>query len=243
MACRMLVAAGRFPWPSLLDGFKLMAQNENGNHEYRGRGHHVHGDGWGVMARSSGAVRFYKNAVACWQDPVFNELYSITPDLVMLHARRASPGTVVGHEFTHPFQDGDCYFCHNGTIYDFEGGARTDSQQFFDLILEHARQCGDMMEAISRTVRDVKDYSALNFILCSNDHVYVLNTYGRRGERTPHYYTMKYLSTEDYVVISSERLPGPRQGWREMRNASLLRLTLPDRQVEICNMPGPPRRP
>ena len=238
MACRMLLAAGRFPWPSLLDGFKLMAQNENEVHEYRCLRTHVHEDGWGVMARSAGEVMFHKNTVACWRDPAFTDLYGLTPDLVVLHARRASPGTAVDHESTHPFRGGDCYFCHNGMIYDFAGGERSDSQQFFALILRCAKQCRDMGVAISRTVRHIKDFSALNFILCRGERCYVLNMYGSRGEATPRYYTMKYLAAEDYVAVASERLPEVGQQWQEMKNETLLTLSLPGRQIEIRDIPG-----
>lgn len=242
MACRMLLAAGRFPWPSLLDGFKLMAQNENQAHEYRFRRDHVHEDGWGVMARSAGEVTFHRNPVACWRDPAFTDLYGLTPDLVVLHARRASPGTAIDHESTHPFQDGGCYFCHNGTIYDFAGGESSDSRRFFALILRRSRQCRDMGDAIRRTVSHIKDFSALNFILCRDESCYVLNMYGNRGEAAPNYYTMKYLAAEDYVVISSERLPALGRAWQEMKNGTLLTLTIPQRQIEIRDVRGPRHR-
>ena len=46
------------------------------------------------------------------------------------------------------------------------------------------------------------------------DRVYALSMYGRRGQTTPEYYTMKYLQTEAYTIVSSERLPGLNHGWQ-----------------------------
>ena len=233
MACRMLVGAGRLPLARLLDGFSLMAQNMNEEHEYSDRPDHVHGDGWGVVYGKSGALTCYRREVACWEDPAFTDLYEVEPDFIMLHARRASPGIAVRHEFTHPFEQDGRHFCHNGMVHDFEIRERSDSQQLFALILEKADQLHDLSDAIAATARSLKEYSALNFILLGNGRVYILNMCGKRGEKTPRYYTMKYLQADDYTVVSSEALPDLDAGWQEMKNGTLLTLTLPNRALEI----------
>lgn len=233
MACRMLVGIGKLPLGRLLDDFKLMAQNNNERHEHSDDPGHIQGDGWGIVTGRSGEFECYKNAVPCWRDPKFADLYKLDLDFIMLHARKASPGMAVKYEFTHPFEEDGWYFCHNGTIYDFTAKETSDAQQLFALLLKNARHREDITEAIRTTARSLKEYSALNFILFKPDRLYVLNMRGKRGEQTPHYFTMKYVQADDYVVISSERLQSCGKEWREMQNATLLTLTIPDGGIQI----------
>ncbi len=233
MACRMLVAIGDFPLKAILDGFLSMARNENEEHEYQGRPHHLHGDGWGVVTGRSGTLACYRSESACWMDPAFARLYGMEVDLIMLHARRASPGIAVRYELTHPFEQDGWYFCHNGRVYDFEVGERSDSQHLLTLILGNVKRENNVTEAIRRTFESLKDYSALNFMLLEKTHVYVLNLHGRRGHKTPGYYTMRYLQANEHTVISSERLVGFNDEWQEMNNGTLLTVTSPDRSLEI----------
>jgi predicted glutamine amidotransferase len=236
MACRMLVAAGKLPLARLLDDFRLMALNQNEEHEYRHHPDHANGDGWGVVTGRWGRLEWYRSVMACWQDPRFTDLHRANADFMLLHARRASPGMAIRYEFTHPFHRDGWYFSHNGTIYDFQAGEMSDAQQLFALILENLRRCGDVAEATRAAAGFLQDYSALNFMLFKDNRVYVLCMYGRRGEHTPNYFTIKYLQREDYVVVSSERLPGCGGEWREMGNGTLLRLTLSDRRIDVCQV-------
>jgi len=232
----MLVGIGKLPLARLLDDFKLMAQNKNERHEHWGDPNHIQRDGWGIVTGRSGKFECYKNAVPCWTDPRFVDFYEVDPDFIMLHARKASPGIPVEYEFTHPFEEDGWYFCHNGTIHDFKAEEKMDAQQLFALILENIKQCENVTEAIRTTVESLKEYSALNFILFKDDHVYVLNMYGKCGKETPNYFTIRYSQANDYIVICSERLQSFDKQWKEMQNATLLTLTIPERKVEICDI-------
>ena len=218
----------------LLDDFRLMALNQNEGHEYHDHPDHLQGDGWGVVTGRAGRLECYKSVMPCWQDPRFTDLYQVHPDFIMLHARKASPGIAVKYEFTHPFYEDGWYFCHNGTVHDFEAGERSDAQQLFTLLLQNLRLCSNAPDAIARTVRSLQDYSALNFMLFKGDHVCVLNMHGKRGEKTPKYFTIKHLQTADYTVISSERLRNCGREWQEMENRTLLTMNLRDRSVKVC---------
>ncbi|MBE0430665.1 MAG: class II glutamine amidotransferase [Dehalococcoidia bacterium] len=236
MGCRMLIATGELPLSQLLDGFRLMALNRNEGHEYRGDPEHIHGDGWGTVTGRAGRFESYKSVIPCWQDSKFADLYETDPDFIMLHARRASPGVAVKSEFTHPFEEDGWYFCHNGMIHDFEVKRSSDSQQLFALVVENLRQCRNVTESISRTVKSLNDYSALNFMLCKDDQLYVLNMYGKRGAKTPNYFTIKYLQSDDYTIIASERLHGCGEPWQEMQNGTLLTVAMPDRRIQFCGV-------
>jgi glutamine amidotransferase len=232
----MLVGIGKLPVAQLLDSFQLMAQNKNEKHEHWDDPNYVHGDGWGVVIKRLGKFECYKKDIACWQDPRFADFYKVKTDFMMLHARKASPGIPISYEFTHPFQENSWYFCHNGTIYDFQTKEKSDAQQLFALILHNMKTCKNAVEAIRTTVKSIREYSALNFILAKDDRVYVLNMYGKYGKESPEYYTMKYLQGEKFTIVSSESLQNFGDDWEKMENCAILKLNIPDRRIQIFNI-------
>jgi len=229
MVCRMLVATGQLPVAQLLDDFKLMALNKNEEHELnRKNPNFIHGDGWGIVIGKSGKLECYKKEVACWKDPKFLDYYSANVDFVILHARRASLGTPVSYNFTHPFEKEGWYFCHNGTIYNFKSKERSDSEQFFTLLLDNIKGYSDVKDTIRNTVNQMKEYSALNFILANGNKVYILV----RHQKYPDYYTMKYLVEENYIIVSSERLPSFDGKWKKVDNNTILVLDIISHRIE-----------
>ena len=157
MSCRMLIAVGQFRMSQLLEDFKLMAQNKNEKHEYNENNpNFIHADGWGIVLERSGRIEHYKKEAACWKDPRFSEYYNAPAGFVVLHARRASPGSTVNYSFTHPFQREDWYFCHNGTIYDFKTTEKSDSEQFFMLLLDTMRKETNVRNAVRRAANERK---------------------------------------------------------------------------------------
>jgi len=159
----MAIAVGEFRVDHLLDGFKLMAANRNKKHELNKKNSSfVHGDGWGIVSGKSGRLELYKKEVACWNDPRFHHYYNVDMDFAILHARRASSGSAK-YSFTHPFEKNGWYFCQNGMINDFRSKGRSDSEQFFSIILDNLQQHGDAKEAIKKTVNQVKKVHCSQF--------------------------------------------------------------------------------
>ena len=231
MACRMLVAVGQFPVARLLDSFKLMVLNRNQIHELNENNcNFIHGDGWGIVIGRSGKIEeFYKKAVPCWKDPRFLEYYNIKPDFVIVHARKASKGTPVNCSCTHPFERENWYFCQNGTVTQLKSKEKSDSEQFFALLLANIRQNNDVKEGIKNTIKQMKEYTALNFILANCNKSYILIKY----QKYPKYYTMKYLKNENYVIVSSEALPNFHGEWTKIVNNNLVVLDVVGHQVEV----------
>ena len=228
MVCRMVIAVGEFRVNHLLDGFRLMAMNRNEKHEHNKNDiGFVHGDGWGIVSGKLGKLELYKKEVACWNDPKYHHYYNVDMDFAILHARRASPGTPVEYSFTHPFEKNGWYFCHNGTINDFKSKGRSDSEQFFSIILDNLRQHGDAKEAIKKRVNQVKKYTALNFILSDKNKAYILEKY----RQSPEYYTMKYLQNKKYVIVSSEVLPNFEAEWGKIANNFIVELDIIGREI------------
>jgi len=231
----MLVCAGKLPMTRILDDFKFMALNKNEKHEIsKEKPHLVHGDGWGIVIGRFRKLEFYKKAVSCWEDPKYEEYYEVDADFLILHARKATPNMPGSYGFTHPFEKDGWFFCHNGTIYDFtEPRDRSDSERFFETILDAMKDETEVVNAIKIALSRVKSFSAINFILANNRKAYVLNKFQKEY---PQYYTMKYFATENCVMVSSERLRHFDDEWEELGNNNLAVLDIMSRRLECYSL-------
>lgn len=233
LACRMLIAAGKLSMPRILDDFKLVAMNRNEKHELNvNNPDFVHSDGWGIVVGKSGKLDFYKKAVACWEDKKYLKYYDADADFLLLHARRASPNASVNYAFTHPFKKDDWFFCHNGTVKDFVKPNKSDSETFFALLLDKMKEKNNVPEAIEDAIKQLKEYTAINFILANKRKTYVLNKFVPNYQK---YYTMKYLATEDFAIVSSECL-GHFEGWSLVGNNVLIELNIPTHRIKISQI-------
>jgi predicted glutamine amidotransferase len=229
----MLVAAGQLPMPKILDDFKLVAMNRNEKHELNVKDpNFIHSDGWGIAIGKSGKLDFYKKAAACWEDPKYLEHYNADADFLLLHARKVSLGAFVSDAFTHPFEKDRWFFSHNGTVKDFVKPDMSDSETFFKLLLDKIKEKNTIPEAIEDAIRQLKEYTALNFILANRRRAYVLNKWVLNY---PKYYTMKYLGEEDFAIVSSERLESF-EGWRPMGNNVLAELDVPTHRIKVLQI-------
>jgi glutamine amidotransferase len=232
----MLIAVGQLRMSQLLEDFKRISQNKNEKHEYNeNKPDFIHADGWGIVLERSERIELYKKDVACWKDPKFSEYAIVSADLVVLHARRASEGSQINYSFTHPFQRENWYFCHNGTVYDFDTEEKSDSEQFFTLLLDAIHAETDVKDAVRKTANEMKRYSALNFILTDGKRAYILNKHrkDKNGIEHPKYYTMKYLKDEKCVIVSSEVLPTFRGNWKQINNDKLIELDFDNLEMTI----------
>jgi len=233
MTCRMLTAAGRLSMPKILDDFKLVAMNRNEKHELNANDPgFIHSDGWGIVVDKSGKLDFYKKAIACWEDPKHLEYYDVDADFLLLHARKISLGASVSDAFTHPFRKDGWFFCHNGTVKDFVKPNKSDSETFFTMLLEKMKEKNNVQEAIEDAIEQLKEYTALNFILANKRKAYVLNKWILNY---PKYYTMKYLAGEDFAIVSSERLKHF-EGWSPVGNNVLVELDIPTHRIKVLQV-------
>ena len=206
-----------------------MAQDRNALHELNEhrRGEFRHGDGWGLVYREHDELHRYRSVRPCWEDPQLPRFAD--KELVMLHARRASPGSPITLANVHPFQaefaSHRWFFCHNGTLHDplpeFKGlEGTTDSERLLHLLLRDYDEQHDL-ESIVAVVGRLRHYSSLNFFLLSDHRLYVLNLYQER----PRYYTLWLGCTANGLLVSSERFdPGMAVDWEPLGNRTLLRL-------------------
>jgi len=234
MACRMLTAVGQLSMPRILDDFKLVAMNRNEKHELNmNNPNFTHSDGWGIVVGKSGKLDVYKKAVGCWEDPKYLEYYDVDADFLLLHARKASPGVSVNYAFTHPFKKDGWFFCHNGTVKDFVKPDTSDSETLFAMLLDKIKEKNnDVPEVIEDIIKQLKEYTALNFILANRKKTYILNKWVSNYSK---YYTMKYLAKESFAIVSSECLEHL-EGWSQMGNNTLVELDVLTHQIKVLQI-------
>lgn len=202
----------------------------------------LHGDGWGAAwwSNSSG-VRQFNSVKRAVDDDAF---LGVTGDQVstagIVHLRWATSGLAVCMENTHPFSSSKWRFAHNGAIahperlLDSLNPARratltgtTDSEIYFQLILEKAELHGDIVEGIREAVRVIRDtcgLGSLNCLLLGEGRLLAVQAFGATpapvaslvssvggAESLPeghdeNYYRLRFTVRNGYVVVASTGL-------------------------------------
>ena len=141
----------------------------------------LHSDGWGAAWWSPAAGLHQVNSVQRAVDD--DEFLNVTGAEVLtagiVHLRWATSGLPVCLENTHPFTSGRWSFAHNGAIAGperllaFLSPARraalvgtTDSEIYFQLILEKAEECGDIVPGIQEAIRIIRATCGLGSLNC-----------------------------------------------------------------------------
>jgi predicted glutamine amidotransferase len=140
----------------------------------------LHGDGWGAAVWESAAGIEKVNSVQrAIDDPTFFTVASAPATAGIVHLRWATAGLPVCLENTHPFTSGDWSFAHNGSfphherILDELTAERranlvgtTDSELYFQLILQETERAGDIVPGIRRAVAIIRERCGLGSLNC-----------------------------------------------------------------------------
>ena len=158
-----------------------------------------------------------KQPIAAFEDQAFaREAKEVESRTFVAHVRYASTGGL-SERNTHPFEQDDRLFAHNGVI---EGLDRlehelgddmslvqgdTDSERFFALITREARRTGDVAEGITAAARWVAEnlpLFAINLVLISAGELWAL----------------RYPDSHDLLLL--ERGAGGAEGDRHLEHSS-----------------------
>ena len=158
-----------------------------------------------------------KQPIAAYEDQEFaRQAREVTSRTFIAHVRYASTGAV-SPKNTHPFEQRDRLFAHNGVIEDLDrleqelGDYRslvqgeTDSERFFALITREIERDGDVSAAIARAAGWIAEnlpVFALNVILITDGELWAL----------------RYPDVHDLFVL--ERAAGGPSGRRHLEHAS-----------------------
>lgn len=238
--------------PSQMHRSLIAAENALGHQSER------HRDGWGVAYYVDGAPHVTRSPSQALSDALFHRVSGVvSSETVLAHVRRATQGahTVLN---CHPFQYGRWVFAHNGDVPRFGEAHRdallaeisprlrrfvlgeTDSEVIFFMLLTRLealgplaqpKEVGDVMAALSATLRDVdriaqQPAETPNLLTCivtdgttmaahQGGKELFLSTYKRRcpdretcASLAPHCEAETTTGRVNHLVLSSEPLHG-----------------------------------
>ena len=223
------------------------------------------GTGLGVFDEH-GRAEVFKQPLAAYEDKAFakeaRELHSRT---FLAHIRFASTGAVSA-ENTHPFEQENRLFAHNGVIGDLDAldhelgdhtpvTGDTDSERFFALItrqIDRGAEPGEAIAAAAQWIAAHLPVYALNCILTTADELFalrypdthelhVLDRTGAPGHLRHHGANLRVHGADDpTVVIASEPMDDD-PGWRALGSGELIHVD-PDLNVTTSQaLTAPPR--
>lgn len=197
-----------------------------------------HPDGWGVVAWKEGRpVYLAREPSDAWTDPKYEQVCDLIEQTkvsspVIVHLRKASVGQKTV-ENTHPFVIDEWAFAHNGTIRKQNLRGKTDSQWFFESMMQEKelskRDISQAMRRQVESVREVYEYSSLTFLLSNGQDLFAFRDFSGHGE----YYTMFFTRTKDSIVICQERFFDSK--WSELENGQLLKVR--NNSVQVSDFP------
>jgi len=190
--CRMLLTIGQFSNLSPYMDFLEQMANEG-----KGAPHH---DGFGYVLYYGSEIKAERSVERARK---VADLYGTA---LMAHARKISSSTkkVVN---TQPFTLGNISFVHNGTISGLAKDGRSDSYNFFRMVVK------DLPSAIA-TVRGM-NFTSLNFIITDGKYAAAY----REVRKDPGYHSLFYKADEDRFTVSTEEMSGK---WYEIVDKTLV---------------------
>src|SRR5581483_3607231 len=217
---------------------------------------HREPDGTGLgFFDSRGHPHIDKQPCAAFADRAFaREAREVRATTFLAHIRYASTGAVELKN-THPFEQRNRLFAHNGVVEDLQALERrigagmslvrgdTDSERMFALITSETERHGDDIEAgIASAVRWVAEnlpLLSLNFILITGDELwalrypethalYVLERSGGQPLAQNSSHGTRVHSSEaalQRTVVLASEVMDDDPGWRELRTGELVHVT------------------
>ncbi len=184
-----------------------------------------HSDGWGIVTWQNGLPLYLgREPTDASNDPKFEEACiaierSKISSPLIAHLRKASVGAKT-QENTHPFVREEWAFAHNGTIRKLNLRKGTDSEWFFEQLLELSSGAdGKIISAIATLVAQIQQvyrYSSLTFLLSNGKKLFAYRDYSD----SDNYYTMYYTLLENAFVICQEKITN--SDWQEIGNRELV---------------------
>jgi glutamine amidotransferase len=232
--CRLILARGRVPVPSVVAAALAMSTGLTADHEGPIR---CHPNGWGAVWRtpdSPTGLRAHRDCRSMASSVAEAPLAGLETDLLAVHVRHATLPHNHGLEFTHPLHRADgpvpWYFMHNGflpTVHRALGlpASTFDSLEYFDYVVARDSDRLDPAATIARLRALRPGGSSGNAFAINGERSHVIHW---SPEQTPYprYFTMHRLELPDLTVFSSEIIPrlAPRVRWDPLPPGTVLDL-------------------
>ena len=225
--CRMVGIIAKAPVPAayelLTAPHSLLWLSRNGRRWRLPGGRGPHDDGWGLAWHENGAMRVEKRGQPAGTDPGFIRVAGeVATDILIGHARKASPGMTISDANAHPFCKDGLVLAHNGDIDlppDSSGADIIDSQRFLHWIADSWDRTED---GLLRTLQEACGFrhTSLSFIMSDGIRLYALRQTKLRAEYLD-YYSLYVKHTRDKTTVASEPLDDS-PGWSTVDNGTLL---------------------
>ena len=189
-----------------------------------GRG--PHDDGWGLAWHQDAAMKLEKRGQHAAADPAFQQVAgAITTDVLIGHARKASPGMPVSDGNAHPFYRDGLVLAHNGDVElpeeyapAIRNGA-TDSEMFLDWLAHHWDRTEQGLRAVVEEAARFR-HTSLTFIMSDGLRLYAFRQTKPRPEYLE-YYSLYVKHTRHKTAVASEPLDDSPE-WQPIDNGTLL---------------------
>lgn len=190
-----------------------------------------HLDGWGIAAYNEHGAAYVARSASSVADEkgkyfdAVEEVVEWRSPVVIAHFRKASLGDVQ-IENVHPFIDGPCIFCHNGTVKGMDvlgpkppTAGSSDSEELF----KRWRCEGPKVHFVEwlRSVEKNCRYTALVCLLTDGKELIATRRVGKdplsvhdNPSTYANYYTLFQFRDGDQRIICSERLPEISSHWK-----------------------------
>jgi glutamine amidotransferase len=168
-------------------------------------------------------MRVEKRGQPAGTDPGFIRVAGeVATDILIGHARKASPGMTISDANAHPFCKDGLVLAHNGDIDlppDSSGADIIDSQRFLHWIADSWDRTED---GLLRTLQEACGFrhTSLSFIMSDGIRLYALRQTKLRAEYLD-YYSLYVKHTRDKTTVASEPLDDS-PGWSTVDNGTLL---------------------
>lgn len=195
-------------------------------------------DGWGIGWYENGKGQFFKEGIPA-HDPA-SQLSRVSKEvksqIILAHVRKLSKAPR-SKENSHPFQDNNWLFIHNGAVdrnhlysllnqkYKQQLDGETDSEVYFYWILQNIEiNNNNVIKGVKDAIKEVisRNYTGLTFLLSDGTTLYAF----RYSQSPLDMYTLYKLgknssnSNEDAVFVCSE--PLTEEEWDEIKFGHML---------------------
>lgn len=231
----------------------------------------LHRDGWGHawLADRSVDPRHVTSVHPAIEDEEFPTHLAATHAVAgIVHLRWATSGFPVCPENSHPFVDGEWHFAHNGAVPDHHRlvdllsaerraslQGDTDSELYFQLILQRTDELGDIAAGVRQAVVDIRrvcGLGSLNCLLLSKTRMLAVQAQGETAApvaalieaaggkdalplgHDESYYRLRYTVRDGSLLVASTGVG--LDGWTFLRDDAVIDADLSSGAVTVTGL-------
>ena len=205
-------------------------------------GEFQHSDGWGGLWLQNGKLKQYKSIKPFWKSKIPAEIEEQWQhsSLLVLHARKSSPGKQVNLKNVHPymmkFNGYETALVHNGTLdlhrISFDESFTPDSpdsdtERLFYHFLTQIKNNPEskIRQLLGKVPANLGENFSANYFFLFGNKIYASVNYAGSSAR-PNYLTMQYIKQNSLTVVASEAIEELGRKWVGLKNGDILEIPI-----------------